>query len=274
MASPDPTRVGGDVLSDVQGRADDRAVAIEAAGVRDLRVPVRVVDRSAQPQSTVARATMAVLVPGDRKGAHMSRFVEVVSGQSAPLSVRSVADLARAMATRLDADAGHLVLSFPYFVTKTAPVSGEVSPMDYEVTLRADVDQDKVNLRLTVAVPATSLCPCSKEISDYGAHNQRSIITVSIVPAPGEIVWIEDVIDLAEQAASSPVYGVLKRPDEKFVTEAAYDNPKFVEDLVRDLATPLDADTRIAAYEIDVENVESIHNHSAFARLARDKRNV
>lgn len=282
MATPDPRHPNAPTpLSDVQGRADHRAQPIEAAGVRGLRVPMTVTDRDGATQNTVARVTMSVGVPADRKGAHMSRFVQVVQQGSASVSVTSLNELAAAMVRRLEASAGDIELKFAYFTTKAAPVTGETSPMDYEVTLciaagessPESEEQSNHESWISVAVPATSLCPCSKEISDYGAHNQRSIITVSVSPATdAEPVWIEDLIDLAEGAASSPVYGVLKRPDEKFVTEAAYDNPKFVEDLVRDIATPLDADERVAQYVIDVENVESIHNHSAFARVARDKR--
>lgn len=274
MATPDPRRPGmATPLSDVQGRADHRAQPIEAAGVRDLRVPVTVTDRDGASQPTVASVTMSVGVPADRKGAHMSRFVQVIQQGGASISVRSLDELARDMIDRLDARDGNIELTFAYFMTKAAPVTGETSPMDYEVTLRISTREQDTDTWITVAVPATSLCPCSKEISDYGAHNQRSIITLSVAPSADTApVWIEDLVELAEAAASSPVYGVLKRPDEKFVTEAAYDNPKFVEDLVRDLATPLDADDRVAQYVIDVENVESIHNHSAFARVARDKR--
>lgn len=274
MATPDPRQPNAPApLSDVQGRADHRAQPIEAAGVRGLRVPVTVTDRDGARQNTVATVTMSVGVPADRKGAHMSRFVQVVQQGGASISVTSLTELARSMVERLEADSGDIELTFDYFMTKAAPVTGETSPMDYEVTLRTSAGDDATDAWITVAVPATSLCPCSKEISEYGAHNQRSIITVSVSPmqdAPP--IWIEDLIALAESAASSEVYGVLKRPDEKFVTEAAYDNPKFVEDLVRDIATPLDADDRVAQYVIDVENIESIHNHSAFARVARDKR--
>ncbi|MEM6639303.1 MAG: GTP cyclohydrolase FolE2 [Pseudomonadota bacterium] len=260
-------------LSDVQGRRDERATAIEAAGVSGLRIPITVTDRGGRQQHTVATASLSVDVPADRKGAHMSRFVQVITSNSASVSVTGMGDLARTMIERLEADSGEISLTFPYFVDKAAPVSGEVGPMDYEATLRVRIDRQQTEAWVTVAVPATSLCPCSKEISDYSAHNQRSIITISITrfddAAP---VWLEDLIEIGETAASCPVYAVLKRVDEKHVTEAAYDNPKFVEDIVRDLAAPLDADGRISRYDIHVDNMESIHNHSAFARIRRDKR--
>ncbi len=202
----------------------------------------------------------------------MSRFVQVIQNGGAAIGVDTLDALAVNMVQTLSAEHGEIELRFAYFMNKTAPVSGQVSPMDYEITLRVVSGDDGAQVWVTAAVPATSLCPCSKEISDYGAHNQRSIITVSVCPvAGGDPVWIEELVELAEEAASSQVYGVLKRPDEKFVTEAAYDNPKFVEDLVRDLAAPLDDDVRVARYVIDVENIESIHNHSAFARIGRDK---
>jgi GTP cyclohydrolase I len=261
-------------LEDVQGRPDSRELTIAAAGVRSVRHPLTFVDRDGVAQHTVAQCDLSVQVPKDVKGAHMSRFIELLGEREDALSVATIRQFAAAMNSRLNAERGQLSLSFPWFVKKAAPVSGVVSMMDYSVTLKAWCHEEAARVLLSVAVPATSLCPCSKDISDYGAHNQRSVITISVEPDmhSGAEIFIEDLIDLAESAASSPVYGVLKRPDEKFVTEAAYDTPKFVEDLVRDVAGPLDSDARIAAYSVDVENFESIHNHSAFARIERDKR--
>ena len=260
-------------MEDVQGRVDTRRITINEAGVRDLRHPIAFYDRDGDIQNTVASVTMSVSVPHHVKGAHMSRFVEALGEQSGALSIVNIADLALAMTDRLESKRGKIQLSFPWFVSKRAPVSGVVSVMDYQTTIVLTQNDHNVDLELSVAVPATSLCPCSKQISDYGAHNQRSMITltVGLNPTSDQPLWLEDLIDIAEREASSQVYGVLKRPDEKFVTEQAYDNPKFVEDIVRDLAASLDDNTRVARYIIDVENFESIHNHSAFARVERDK---
>ncbi len=261
-------------LEDVQGRADLRKVAINAAGIRGLRYPLDIADSTGDHARVTATLSMSVAVPEHVKGTHMSRFIQLLDDQRDALTVSTAARFVQDMNARLDATRGSIEVAFTWFQTKQAPVSGVFSKMDYEVVLRAEQDNADTQITVSVAVPATSLCPCSKEISDYGAHNQRSIITLTatLVDAHEQPVWISDLVAIAEREASSQVYGVLKRPDEKYVTEAAYDNPKFVEDMARDLAHALDGDTRIARYVIDVENVESIHNHSAFARVERDKR--
>ena len=258
-----PQRVG---LPDIQSQIDGRSVAIDEVGIKGVRYPVTVLAQG-EPQSTVAAFSMMVALPASAKGTHMSRFVEILEAHREPLDPARFAAMARAMLERLDARAGTIEMAFPYFVRKTAPVSGVASLLDYEVTWRAHCRLDGAS-RLTtrVMVPATSLCPCSKEISAYGAHNQRSHITIE---AQGGGVTVEELIDVAETSASCQVYGLLKRADEKFVTEMAYDNPKFVEDLVRDVAVALDRDPRVGAYTVEAENFESIHNHSAFARLSR-----
>ena len=258
-----PQRVG---LPDIQSQIDGRSVAIDEVGIKGVRYPVTVLAQG-EPQSTVAAFSMTVALPASAKGTHMSRFVEILEAHREPLDPARFAAMARAMLERLDARAGTIEMTFPYFVRKTAPVSGVASLLDYEVTWRAHCRLDGAS-RLTtrVMVPATSLCPCSKEISAYGAHNQRSHITIE---AQGKGVTVEELIDVAETSASCQVYGLLKRADEKFVTEMAYDNPKFVEDLVRDVAVALDRDPRVGAYTVEAENFESIHNHSAFARLSR-----
>jgi len=258
-----PQRVG---LPDIQSQIDGRSVAIDEVGIKGVRYPVTVLARG-EPHSTVAAFSMTVALPASVKGTHMSRFVEILEAHREPLDPARFAAMARAMLERLDARAGTIEMTFPYFVRKTAPVSGVASLLDYEVTWRAHCRLDGAS-RLTtrVMVPATSLCPCSKEISAYGAHNQRSHITIE---AQGSGVTVEELIDVAETSASCQVYGLLKRADEKFVTEMAYDNPKFVEDLVRDVAVALDRDPRVGAYTVEAENFESIHNHSAFARLSR-----
>ena len=258
-----PQRVG---LPDIQSQIDGRSVAIDEVGIKGVRYPVTVLAQG-EPQSTVAAFSMTVALPASAKGTHMSRFVEILEAHREPLDPARFAAMARAMLERLDARAGTIEMTFPYFVRKTAPVSGVASLLDYEVTWRAHCRLDGASCLTTrVMVPATSLCPCSKEISAYGAHNQRSHITIE---AQGSGVTVEELIDVAETSASCQVYGLLKRADEKFVTEMAYDNPKFVEDLVRDVAVALDRDPRVGAYTVEAENFESIHNHSAFARLSR-----
>lgn len=257
-------------IADVQGSADHRRIPIDRVGIRSIRHPLRVADRSGRVQHTVARLNMYVSLPHHQKGTHMSRFVAILGEHEDVLTVHSLNTLMQRMTSRLEADSGHLEIAFPYFVDKSAPVSGVRSLMDYEVTLTGvSTPAGGAQTLVRVVVPVTSLCPCSKEISDYGAHNQRSHVTVE-VRCQGD-VWVEDLIDLVETEASAQLYGLLKRPDEKFVTERAYDNPKFVEDMVRDVAVRLDADHRVLAYTVESENFESIHNHSAYAVVERVK---
>jgi GTP cyclohydrolase I len=256
-------------IADVQGSADHRRIPIDRVGIRSIRHPLRVADRSGAVQHTVARLNMYVSLPHHQKGTHMSRFVAILGENDEVLTVRSLNSLMDRMTTRLEADNGFLEVAFPYFVTKSAPISGVRSLMDYEVTLTGMSTPAGAQTLVQVVIPVTSLCPCSKEISDYGAHNQRSHVTVQ-VRCLGD-VWVEDLIDLVEAEASAQLYGLLKRPDEKFVTERAYDNPKFVEDMVRDVAARLDADARVLAYTVESENFESIHNHSAYAAVERVK---
>ncbi len=252
-------------IADVQGRSDDRHIAINWVGIQDVRHPVTIRDRGDSEQHTVATVGMYVGLPADRKGTHMSRFLEMLNERDLDLSTNAFRNLLREMIERLDATSGKVEFSFPFFVNKAAPVTGVKSLCDYEVTLRGEIENGVVDTRVEVVVPCTSLCPCSKEISDYGAHNQRSHITV--VAKTEGILWIEELIEMIESEASSEVFGVLKRADEKFVTERAYDNPKFVEDIVRDVAGRLNADERIQAYTVTCENFESIHNHSAWAQI-------
>ena len=251
---------------DVQASPDLRRIPINKVGVKGIRHPVSVKDRSSGFQHTVADFNMYVSLPQDFKGTHMSRFVEILSGNEHVLSVESFRGMLFEVASRLGAETGYIEMKFPYFVEKRAPVTGVASLMDYEVTFLGRVSDGVDSLRTSVLIPATSLCPCSKKISGYGAHNQRAHITLTVESR--ETIWIEDLIDIAEQQASSQLYGVLKRPDEKFVTENAYDNPKFVEDMVRDVAARLNADKRIESYVVESENFESIHNHSAYAMIA------
>jgi GTP cyclohydrolase IB len=255
-------------IEDVQGRADTRRLPINRVGIKDIRHPVRVKDRSAGEQHTIAQFNMYVSLPHNFKGTHMSRFVEILHGER-EISVESFRAMLEKMTERLEADTGHIEMSFPFFVMKKAPVSGVESLMDYHASLIGERRNGRTEMWIRVVVPVTSLCPCSKKISDYGAHNQRSHVTINAKIRSH--LWIEEIIDIAESEASSELYGILKRPDEKYVTERAYDNPKFVEDMVRDVAARLNADDRIAAYTVESENFESIHNHSAYALIERDK---
>jgi GTP cyclohydrolase IB len=252
-------------IQDVQATPDLRRIPINKVGVKGIRHPVVVKDRSGGFQPTVADFNMYVSLPHDFKGTHMSRFVEILSGHERTISVESFRGMLFEVANRLGAETGYIEMSFPYFVEKRAPVSRVASLMDYQVTFLGRVAAGVDTHSTRVVVPATSLCPCSKKISAYGAHNQRAHITLTVESR--EMIWIEELIDLAEQHASSQLYGVLKRPDEKFVTEQAYDNPKFVEDLARDVAVSLNADSRVVSYVVEVENFESIHNHSAYALI-------
>ena len=256
-------------IEDVQGRADTRRLPINRVGIKDIRHPVRVKDRTAGEQHTIAQFNMYVALPHNFKGTHMSRFVEILHGER-EISVESFRTMLEKMAERLEADTGHIEMSFPFFVMKKAPVSGVESLMDYHASLIGEHRNGRTEMWIRVVVPVTSLCPCSKKISERGAHNQRSHVTIKA--RLSSHMWIEELIDIAESEASSELYGILKRPDEKYVTEHAYDNPKFVEDMVRDVAARLNADDRIAAYSVESENFESIHNHNAYAKIERDKR--
>ncbi len=256
-------------IPDVQSSADTRRLAIDKVGIKAIRHPVRVADRDGGVQHTVATFNMYVGLPHNFKGTHMSRFVEILNAHEREISVESFETMLREMVQRLEAESGHIEMVFPYFIDKSAPVSGVRSLMDYEVTFTGDIDHGAYRFTMKVVVPVTSLCPCSKGISDYGAHNQRSHVT--ICARTNTHVWIEELVRIAEDQASCELYGLLKRPDEKFVTERAYDNPKFVEDLVRDVATALNRDPRIDAYVVESENFESIHNHSAYALIQKDK---
>jgi GTP cyclohydrolase I len=256
-------------IADVQNSLDTRRIPIDKVGIKDIKHPIKVRDRTGGEQHTVAHFNMYVNLPHDFKGTHMSRFVEILNNHEYEISVESFRQMLREMTERLEAEAGHIEMAFPYFVNKSAPISGVKSLIDYGVTFVGEIRQGKPCMLIKVVVPVTSLCPCSKEISDYGAHNQRSHVTVTV--RTRGFVWIEDLIDLVEKQASCELYGLLKRPDEKYVTERAYDNPKFVEDMVRDVAAQLNKDERIAAYVVESENFESIHNHSAYALIEKDK---
>jgi GTP cyclohydrolase I len=256
-------------IADVQSSADTRQLAINKVGIKSIRHPVVVRDKSVGVQHTVATFNMYVHLPHNFKGTHMSRFVQILNQHGREISVESFESILREMVDKLEAKSGYIEMSFPYFVNKTAPISGVQSLLDFDVTFIGEIIEGAYRFTMKVLIPVTSLCPCSKEISERGAHNQRSHVTLSV--RTKRVVWIEELVRYAEEQASSELYGLLKRPDEKFVTERAYDNPKFVEDMVRDVASALNADERIEAYVVESENFESIHNHSAYALIERDK---
>ena len=257
-------------IEDVQGSTDTRQIPINKVGIKDIRHPVRIRDRDGGDQHTIANFNMYVNLPHNFKGTHMSRFVEILNKHEREISVQSFKEMLHEMTERLEAESGHIEMSFPYFINKTAPVSGVQSLMDYGVTFIGEIHNGKDEMTIKVVVPVTSLCPCSKKISDYGAHNQRSHVTVTARLC--DFIWIEEIVELVERQASCELFGLLKRVDEKHITERAYNNPKFVEDMVRDVAAQLNLEKRICAYVVESENFESIHNHSAYALIEKDKK--
>jgi GTP cyclohydrolase IB len=262
----------GTDIADVQGRADERHIAIDRVGIRGIRHPLRVKSADGSVQHTVATFSMTVKLGEEVKGTHMSRFIELLEAERTSqiaLDSAELEALLKRMVAKLGVAIGHIAVSFPYFIEKTAPVSQVKSLLDYEVTLAGEIDNGVARISTKILAPVTSLCPCSKEISAYGAHNQRSHITIT-AETQGQMT-VDEIIRVAEYEASSELYGILKRVDEKYVTERAYDNPKFVEDLVRDIAAALNREARITAYTIEAENFESIHNHSAYALITRRK---
>ena len=256
-------------MADVQSSADTRQIAINRVGIKAIRHPVRVLDRTGGVQHTIAVFNMYVSLPHNFKGTHMSRFVEILNSHEREISIENFPSMLRNMLKKLEAETGHIEMNFPYFINKDAPISGVQSLMDYDVTLTGEICHGEIASTVKVVVPVTSLCPCSKKISERGAHNQRSHVTVTA--RLNKLVWIEEIVQLVESEASCELYGLLKRPDEKHVTERAYDNPKFVEDMVRDVAARLNAEPRIHSYVIESENFESIHNHSAYALIEKVK---
>lgn len=263
MTKPKPA------MPDVQGASDSRNVAIDKVGVKSIRYPITLRQPGGGEQHTVASINLYVSLPKHKKGTHMSRFLEILNTHHKAITPAQIIPILHEMRTKLDAAEAHIEITFPYFIEKSAPVTGAKGLMDYLCTFEG-VSNGSDDFIMGVRAPATSLCPCSKEISAYGAHNQRCEITARV--RTKGLLWIEDLVKIMESAASAPVYAVLKRPDEKFVTEQAFDNPKFVEDIIRDLAVALDDEPRVVWYEIQSENFESIHNHNAYALIERDKR--
>jgi len=266
----------GNTLPDIQKIADTRGIAIDQVGISDLKYPIQVLDRNGKPFSVVAEISMSVHLPHHFKGTHMSRFLEVLTSHEGEITMRTLPAILRDLKAKLDAESAYIDVKFPYFIEKEAPVSKAKGKVGFECTFIGSSNGVKDDFALRVKVPVTTLCPCSKEISDRGAHNQRGYVTLEVrtrelSPGKWDIIWIEELVDVAENAASAPVYSVLKRTDERHVTMQAYDNPAFVEDVVRHCSLSLSADKRIQSYKIEVINQESIHEHNAFAKIRSKK---
>ncbi|HTR59080.1 MAG TPA: GTP cyclohydrolase FolE2 [Casimicrobiaceae bacterium] len=256
-------------IPDVQSHPDERSLAIDRVGIRGLRYPIRFADGAAPAQPTIATFSLSVALPAEQKGTHMSRLVAVIDELAEPLTLGRLPALIDALLTRLDATRGGIAIEFPWFRRKAAPVSGVESMMDYEVRLMAEAVDGARKISVTLVVPVMSLCPSSKAIADYGAHNQRSHLTLAVRPRDPASITLLELIALAEEEASCELYALLKRADEKYVTERAYDRPRFVEDLVRGIAARLAGDPRFEGFRVEAENFESIHNHSAYACIER-----
>lgn len=259
-------------MADVQNMPDNREIEIDKVGVKNVKYPIIVLDRANTHQNTIATIDMYVNLPQHYKGTHMSRFVEILHEYKNMINMKNFPDILREMKTRLNAEAAHLCVVFPYFIKKAAPISGTQSYMEYQCGFRGTMDAEGTMKEFIVSasVPINTLCPCSKEISERGAHNQRGVARVDVNTK--KFFWIEDLIDIIEKCSSSDIYSILKREDEKFITEHAFDNPKFVEDVVRDIAEKLAKDANVRWFAIEAENFESIHNHSAYAYLERNSK--
>ncbi|MEY5015810.1 MAG: hypothetical protein RIS92_2168 [Verrucomicrobiota bacterium] len=257
-------------LKDTQNEPDHRQIPIDRVGIKSLRFPMRLRDKARKEQHTVANVALTVDLPAAFKGTHMSRFIEAIHAEGTELHGDQIHSLLRSLTTRLQAESAHATFTFPFFREKLAPVSGKLGILDYDVTFSATLTKGHFDLLTTLVVPVATLCPCSKAISDRGAHNQRGHVTFAV--RTDAHIWIEDLIELVEKSASCELYSVLKRPDEKAVTEQAYDNPVFVEDLVRNVAERANRKEHITWYRVEAENFESIHNHNAYALIEKDKR--
>jgi len=267
----------GEELADVQNSTDARGVALDQVGVCDLKYPITVLDRDEEMQQTVAEVSMSVGIPEEFKGTHMSRFVEVLNQYRGDFTMHTLPDLLQTLRERLEAKQARIEVQFPYFLERTAPVTEKEALMDYDCSFVGEVSGEDSTFTLGVTVPVTSLCPCSKEISDEGAHSQRGEVNIKVRSVPNKegdptLIWIEELVEMAEASASSPLYPLLKRPDERHVTMQAYQNPGFVEDITRDMAVRLKGDERVAWFHLEVENFESIHNHNAFAEVTWERK--
>ena len=252
-------------LPDTQNQIDIREIPIDKVGIKNLKFPIVLKDKDRETQNTIATISMTVDLPKHFKGTHMSRFVEILQNKDKEMHIDSVYKILEDMQDKLNASVSHIEMEFPYFKEKVAPVSKKTSLMDYWVKFHALMNKEKKDFIMTVGIPVTTLCPCSKNISKYGAHNQKGEVTVSV--RFNDMVWIEDIIKMAEESASSELFTLLKRDDEKYVTERAYDNPVFVEDLVRNIVLRLKEHPSIIWYSVEAENFESIHNHNAYAMI-------
>lgn len=247
---------------DIQSLEDKRNVAIDRVGVKNVRYPIVVEDRENKIQHTVANIDIFVDLPHHHRGTHMSRFIEVLNRFHKESFIDNLEKFMLDIKTSLDADSSYAIIKFPYFMKKKAPVSNIESIMSYDCYFESSMNE-KFSLIIGAEVPITTLCPCSKEVSDYGAHNQRSIVSVKV--KADEFIWLEEIIEIVESCASCEIYSLLKRVDEKYVTEKAFDNPRFVEDIVREVTLKLKEDKRIKGFSVESENFESIHNHNAYA---------
>jgi GTP cyclohydrolase I len=255
-------------MKDIQNHKDDRNIDIDQVGVKGIRYPITVLDKNMGEQQTVAEINMYVNLPRYYKGTHMSRFVEILNEHSRRISLQNFSEILDEMKKRLNAESAHMEITFPYFINKAAPVTGSEGLMEYKCTFKGSLNKGS-DVVTVIRVPISTLCPCSKEISEFGAHNQRGEVRLQV--RFKKFIWIEDLIRLVEEMASTDVYSVLKREDEKYVTERAYNNPKFVEDIVRDIAKKLNDDPNITWFSVESENFESIHNHSAYAYIEKSK---
>lgn len=251
-------------MKDVQNQTDSRNIPLNEVGIKNLRYPLDIKDSNGQWFTTHTTISARVGLPADKRGTHMSRFVEIIQAYD-KLNLKDMKELLRSMQTTLEAETAYLEISFDYFVKKKAPVSGKEAYLNILVTVNASLERDDFHFVVTVQTPVTTLCPCSKEISDYSAHNQRALVTITTDTQ--KFIPLERYVAISEAAASSPLYTLLKRPDEKYVTEYAYDHPKFVEDVCRDVKQQLDQMEGINSYVVEVESLESIHNHSAYAKV-------
>ncbi|MFH0824083.1 MAG: GTP cyclohydrolase FolE2 [Pseudomonadota bacterium] len=266
---PEPANCVGPcpTITDVQSMPDERNIPIDKVGVKGLRYPIRVKDRTKVLQHTVGVFDLFVNLPRQFKGTHMSRFIEVLNEYRGEISMEKFQEILEKIKLKLSARSAHMNVEFPYFIEKTAPVSGTPGVMSYTCFMRGSL-AERFDLIVGVEVPVTTVCPCSKEISEYGAHNQRGIVRVQL--RFNKFFWLEEIIEVVESSVSSEVYSLLKRPDEKFVTERAYENPMFVEDVVRATLSRLREKDNFPWYRIEAENFESIHNHSAYAMIEKD----
>jgi len=255
-------------MPDIQKSGDTRNIPIDKVGVKDISYPIVVMDKKKKFQHTIARINMYVDLPHQFKGTHMSRFVEILNSYREEIALDKLEIMLAEMKKKLGASTAHLEMEFPYFIEKKAPVSKAKSLMEYTCSFAATLAEEFAFV-LGIRIPVTSLCPCSKELSTYGAHNQRSIISIKVKYS--NFIWIEELVSLVEECGSSPVYSLLKRVDEKYVTEQAYENPKFVEDIVREVTEKLLAEPAITWFSVEAENFESIHKHSAYAFIERQK---